>query len=604
MADAARWVTATRPSSQPFRLWLFLLLLGGGVAASAGRADESKGPTYADPATGFSISLPEGWKRDNARQEERDRFFHNVKNMGLLVRGIPLTGDMGCSAFFVSPDSKAYVEVHWGDSPVPVEPKLAFAFTPHEVYHTGYARIGDPVIDPITNNVTQEFRAKDGMAKELYSVRVDPNRVRVVTCGAATEAAFKQYEATCDRILKGVNVAAVSTVSERPREDPPEDPQPFRITAGPYLQNAQKTGITIMWETSQPATSKVRYGLERLTPMGDTFMVEVNYTENAGTDTPTKLHAVSLNGLEPHIVYHYRIVSRLPSGEETTSEDAVFRVAPDASTPFSFVVYGDSRHPATSDGAWDTHAKVAQAIHAARPDLVLHTGDLTLDGRQHKRWLTEFFAPAKSLFSDTPLYATMGNHEANAHWFYDFFSLPPPENYYSFDYGNTHFIVLDSYANVKGVADFGVIGKDSAEYRWLVNDLKSSKAKWKIVTLHHPIYDSSFQSDPGSLQLRQLLSPLFEQYGVDLVFNGHDHLYERSYPMRAGKVDLKHGIPYITSGGGGAELHQFLQRKKAEFVVTGQVVPHYCVVAVANGLLEMKVFDLDGRLIDSLTLAK
>ncbi|MBP1684247.1 MAG: metallophosphoesterase [Deltaproteobacteria bacterium] len=605
MDNSTRGTCGARSTFRTLRLWIpaYVILLCGAAPAGA-EISNAQGGTYADPATGFSVVLPEGWKQDSARQEERDRFFQNVKNMGLLVRGIPMSGDMGCSAFFVSPDAKAYVEVHWGDSPVPVEPKLAFAFTPHEVYHPGYARIGDPVIDPTTNNVTQVYRFKDGMAKELYSARVNPNRVRVITCAAASESAFKQYEATCDQVLKSVNVAAVSKVPEGPQEDPQEDPQPFRITAGPYLQNVQKTGITIMWETSQAAASRVRYGLERLTPMGDTFMVEVNYTENVAADTPTKIHAVNVSGLKQRTIYHYQVISRLPSGEEVASEDAVFRSAPDASTPFSFAVYGDSRHPAMSNGAWDTHAKVAQAIHAARPDLVLHTGDLTLDGRQHKRWLTEFFEPAKQLFSDTPLYAAIGNHEANAHWFYDLFSFPPPENYYSFDYGNTHFIALDSYANVKGVAEYGVIGRDSAEYRWLVSDLRSSKAKWKVVLLHHPIYDSSFQSDPQSIQLRQTLSPVFEQYGVDIVFNGHDHLYERSYPMRGGKVDLKRGIPYVTTGGGGAEPHQFLQRKKAEFIVTGQVVPHYCVVNVADGLLEMKVLDLDGRLIDSLAITK
>lgn len=605
MANNDHRTDGDRFARRTFGLWIpALLMLVCSAATAAVAAAELKGATYADPETGFSITLPEGWNQDSLRQQERDRFFQNVKNLGLLVRGMPLTGDMGCSGFFVSPDGKAYVEVHWGDSPVAVEAKLAFAFTPHDVYHEGYLRAGDPVIDPKTNNVTQVYTFKDGKAKELYSTRVNPNRVRVITCVAATEAAFRQYEAACDQILSGVNLAAVSSVAERPQEDPEEEPQPFRITAGPYLQNVQTAGITIMWETSQAAASKVRYGLERLTPMGDTFMVEVNYTENVSNDTPTKIHAVTVTGLKQHTVYHYQIVSRSPSGEEVNSEDAVFRVAPGAGTPFSFAVYGDSRHPVTSNGNWDTHATVAQAIHATRPDLVLHTGDLTLDGRQHKRWLTEFFGPAKGLFSDTPIYAAIGNHEANAHWFYDFFSYPRPENYYSFDYGNTHFVVIDSYATVKGVAEYSVIGRDSAQYRWLVDDLKLSKAKWKVVLLHHPIYDSSFQFDPESLKLRQTLSPVFEQYGVDIVFNGHDHLYERSYPMRNGKVDLKRGIPYITTGGGGAEPHQFLQKKKAEYIITGRVVPHYCLVDVADGRVEMKVFDLEGHLFDSLSITK
>jgi hypothetical protein len=580
-------------------------LFGTAAAASPSSSSEDETKARSAPAASeFSLTPPEGWKRDSARQEERDRFFHNVKNMGLLVRGMALTADMGCAGVFVSPDGQAYVELYWGDSPVPVEPKLAFAFSPHDVLQEGFQRVGDPAIDPATNNVTQVFTFKHGKAKELYTTRANPNQVRVVTCAGTTEAAFQRYESTCDRIIAGLNVAAAATTSERSEDDQPENPQPFRITAGPYLQDVRKARVTIMWETSQPATSKVRYGLERLTPMGDTFMAEVTYTESVTADQPATIHQITLSGLKQRKLYHYQAISRLASGEEVVSEDAVVRTAPEADTPFTFAVYGDSRRPATGNGQWDTHAKIAEAIHAARPDLVLHTGDLTLNGAQHQRWLSEFFGPAKLLFSDTPVYVAIGNHEARAHWFNEFFAYPPPKNYYSFEFGNTHFVAIDSYETVKGVAEYAVIGRESAEYRWLVDDLKSAKAKWKVVFLHHPIYDSSFQFDPQSIKLREVLAPVFEQYGVDIVFNGHDHLYERSYPIRKGKVDLKHGIPYVTTGGGGAEAHHFLQKKKAEYIAQGRVVPHYCLVEIVDGRLEMKVLDLDARLIDSLAITK
>jgi len=399
---------------------------------------------------------------------------------------------------------------------------------------------------------------------------------------------------------------ALSTAgaNERAQPDPSENPQPFRITAGPYLQDARKTGLTIMWETSQPATATVRYGRERLTPMGDTFMSEVTYTETATAEHSGTIQQVTLSGLQLRTLYHYQVVSRLASGEEVASEDAVFRTAPETDTPFTFAVYGDSRRPASWFARSDTHRKIAEAIDASRPDLVLHTGDLTLDGSQHQGWLSEFFGPAKVLLSDTPVYVAIGNHEMRSHWFFDFFAYPSPENYYSFDYGNTHFVALDSYETVKGVSGYAVIGRESAAYRWFVDDLKAAKAKWKVVFLHHPLYSSNFQFDPQSLKLREVLAPVFEQYGVDIVFNGHDHLYERSYPMRSGQVDLQRGIPYVTTGGGGAEAHYFLQKKKAHYIAQGRVVPHYCVVEVVDGRLEMRVLDLEERLVDSLILTK
>jgi hypothetical protein len=121
------------------------------------------------------------------------------------------------------------------------------------------------------------------------------------------------------------------------------------------------------------------------------------------------------------------------------------------------------------------------------------------------------------------------------------------ELYYSFDYGNAHFVVLNNY--------YGLSSTTSAQYAWLQNDLATTTRFWKFVFFHEPAYatDSSQKPRDGSAKV---LAPLFEQYGVDIVFQGHWHYYERMKPLLNGQVSTvaAGGVVYMVTGGGGAGL--------------------------------------------------
>jgi len=541
---------------------------------------------YIESETGFSITLPPGWKVDISKKKERNELFSSVKDMNISVKGIPIRSEGWCSGFWVSPDGEAHVELHGSKAPVVVPAAMSFTYSPHNVYHEGYKRIGTPIIKEDNKNLYHVFTFKNGKAKERLVVRKNPSEVWFVTCVAITDKSFDRYEAEFDKMLKGFDLAEFAPTAKK---NETEAKRSLKITKGPYLQNVTTASITVMWETSRKSTSLVSYKAD-----GGSG----SEPEKVESRELTKIHEITLSGLKSGALYDYKIRSQIPSESTVTSEDLRFRTAPGTSSPFTFAVYGDNRKPIwgiEKGEEWTTHEEIANAIDARNPAIVLNTGDVVTDGKKYELWGSEFFGPARELLKDTPCYISIGNHEENAHWFYNFVSYPKPENYYSFNYGAVHFIALDS--NME-------IGPGTEQYEWLKKDLESSSARWKIVFLHHPLYDSIHQAEKFELTLRRNLAPILEKHGVDIIFSGHSHVYERSHPVKSGAVNKESGIIYITSGGGGAELKVFAGIDRPLYIAKREAVHHYCIVDISYGKLQMNVYRIDGSLLDSLTISK
>jgi len=265
-------------------------------------------------------------------------------------------------------------------------------------------------------------------------------------------------------------------------------------------------------------------------------------------------------------------------------------------SPFAFVVGGSRRtYP-------EQFTKIIARAWAERPNFLLNVGDVVSDGNVKEQWLDEYLRPAAELMRRVPTYVSIGNHEKNADWYYKYVSYPKPENYYSFDYGNAHFVIIDSNKGLR---------PSSEQYKWLKKDLSKSKARWKFVFHHHPPYSSDEndygdtyrgKSKLGDMNVRRLM-PLYEKYRVDVVWYGHIHSYERTWPIRKGKVDRKRGVIYIQTGGGGAELENFAPTRSW---FTAKVLSNwqYCLVTIHGGTLRMMAYDIDGRLYDYLELEK
>jgi len=364
------------------------------------------------------------------------------------------------------------------------------------------------------------------------------------------------------------------------------------IIAGPYLQHVTQTSIVIMWETDMPCTSTVKFGKARFHKDKSNAPLDQLLT----SDKFNTIHELVLENLVPESDYFYQVYSHNKEGQDVDSDVLTFQTAVLEGSPYAYVVIGDNRtYP-------DRFKKLMELAYTERPNFVVNVGDVVTDGKIKEQWITEYLAPASKLMERVPTYVAIGNHERNSKWFYSYVSYPGKENYYSFDYGNAHFTIVDSN---KGLSP------GSRQYEWIKNDLASSKAKWKFVAHHHPPY-SSDKDDYGNTDIGlskrgspsvQSLIPLYEAYNVDIVWCGHIHDYERTWPIRNGKVDQDSGVIYIQSGGGGAELEEFAPTRSW---FTAKLLRYwqYCLVTIHDGTLEMKAYDIDGKLYDFLEIKK
>lgn len=245
--------------------------------------------------------------------------------------------------------------------------------------------------------------------------------------------------------------------------------------------------------------------------------------------------------------------------------------------PFSFVALGD-----TQTGHQYHRSLVDRAVTLS-PDFVLHVGDFVASGDDEAQW-DVFFAIERDLLRQSPLFGVLGNHEENSRNYFDAFHLLHNERWYSFDYGSVHFTALQ----IDGSADYK---PGSDQCTWLEEDLSRADALWKIVFFHIPPYSSG--KHQGDRDVRDTLTPLFVQYGVDLVFSGHDHDYER--------IVIGDQV-YIVTGGGGAPLYGRTEYKW--YTMYFASVYHFVSVTVNGGTLTAVGVELDGTQFDVFTLTK
>ncbi|MFK7691580.1 metallophosphoesterase [Paenibacillus sp. HJGM_3] len=380
------------------------------------------------------------------------------------------------------------------------------------------------------------------------------------------------------------------------------------IIKGPYLQWPTATSMTFMWETSEEASARVDILAATLVHDWKRYEQPEHVLFTVTEEAPARLHRVTVNGLEPGTVYFYKVTSE--SAASDSGSDIVesgphpFKTAAGPGVPFSFTVTSETGGYSgfdTTGGQINT--AVFEQMQRYRPDLALFVGDIVNDGQQYEDWEKFFFGPGRSFLTTTPAYCCPGNHENYAESYKDWFAFPPPSIYYSFDYGDVHFISLDATDFVKNAhypQGAGEMSPGHAQYDFLVRDLEeAAAAKWKIVFFHYPPYVS------GSYQVEAMraLCPVLERHGVDLVFNSHTIVYERSHPLRADRLDYEDGIVYIVAGGAGA-MPDWLLPKREWHTSQSVAVPHFLQVVALPDRLDIRAIDMDGRLFDTLTIRK
>lgn len=365
-------------------------------------------------------------------------------------------------------------------------------------------------------------------------------------------------------------------------------PGRFHFTVRPYLNYATQRSINVLWETSSASRAKIEWG--KTADMG----------QSAPLPDAKRIQEFTINGLEPHTPYFYRVTATEESGEEITSGVLTFQTAVREDEAFKFAVIGD-----TETRPHINHA-LSKQIWGERPNFVVNLGDLTDGGEKDKKhqWNLEYFAGLSGLASRVPFFPVPGNGESDLYWYKRYHSLPGDESPYSFRYGNAEFFMLDS--NQKKT-EFCPGGR---QYKWLEDRLQSSTAIWKFVCFHHAPYTSEEDdygnswtaiSTQGDSEVRPIV-PLFEKYQVDMVMFGHLHSYERSRPVKMNKVD-KEGVVYLLAGGGGGNLEDFAPNP-VSFSGKTYRGHHYCMVDIDGGELELRMHDLGGDIRDIFRLQK
>ncbi|UCD18157.1 MAG: metallophosphoesterase [Candidatus Zixiibacteriota bacterium] len=244
----------------------------------------------------------------------------------------------------------------------------------------------------------------------------------------------------------------------------------------------------------------------------------------------------------------------------------------------SIVVYGDTRT------GHDPHQQIVNLIRAIQPSAVFHVGDLVNNGYLQSDW-DIFNAIVAGMLSEVEFFPALGNHEHQSQLYFDNFDLPNNEQWYSVDRNRTHFIVLNSCVP---------IGPSSDQYQWLQADLAGADDSIDFIAavFHHPPYSTGPHIE-DEVGLRDTLVPLFEQYGVDIVFTGHDHDYERS---------LCGGIYYIVTGGGGAPLRDQARQHPCSELFIKQY--HFCRLSMIDGRLIVRIYNINNDLIDQFELSR
>ena len=225
--------------------------------------------------------------------------------------------------------------------------------------------------------------------------------------------------------------------------------------------------------------------------------------------------------------------------------------------------------------------EVAEQMVASRQrfpfELVLMLGDNIYGGQSPKDFMQKFEAPYRPLLeAGVRFYASLGNHDHQSNRLYKPFNMDG-ERYYSFTRKNVRFFVLDT--------DY----VDPRQLAWVDEALRSSNDEWKICYFHHPLYSNGGRHG-SQVDLRVLLEPLFIRYGVNVVFSGHDHIYERLKPQR--------GIQYFVSGAAGQVRKGDLRRSEMTAAAFDQD-QSFMLVEIAGSDLSFQAISRTGTLVDS-----
>jgi hypothetical protein len=354
-------------------------------------------------------------------------------------------------------------------------------------------------------------------------------------------------------------------------------------------------GLTVSWTNSTAATTdQIKWGYTTTYEQGTS-----NVTSRSGySSSANKFFSFTFPGvLTANATIYYSLYDSV-SG--SWSAQKTYTTSPTLSTnTFTFAAVGDSR---TNVGVWNT---VSTLTNNRNPAFVVFNGDIVDTGSSASQW-DAWFDNGKNLIGNKLILHAQGNHDvASASYYQNIFDLPKnntpqTELYYSVEYGETIFICLNSETP-----------SDVTQYNWLKATLAANASKkWKIISFHRPFYTVGPHAGEMDAYWNTWFKA-FDDYGVDLILTGHDHLYERFKPINRNVSTSSPVANYgsqptegrcqVVCGGAGAPLYtagssSFLQAFKSDY--------HYVMFDVTGTTLCGTVYDDSNVSIDNFCINK
>lgn len=310
-----------------------------------------------------------------------------------------------------------------------------------------------------------------------------------------------------------------------------------------------------------------------------------------GEGVVRSVHKADLIGLTSGTEYVYRVGDGTPEG---WSQSYVFQTAQNNTNNFSWINIADTQGVTKQDF---THFN--QALNQAFtlfPDakLIVHNGDLTEEPTASQGW-DEFFLAGGPWITRVPFLPVTGNHDeidGNAEVFVSHFNLPSngaakstSGTNYTVDYGNVHFVFLNTESHIK------------AQTEWLEKDLASNTKEWTVVAIHRPAYGGNSYKKIGDW------ITVFDKYGVDLVVQGHNHEYSRSYPLHNGKIVKQgKGTIYVTPNTTGPKFNEKKEDQFYHAVHFQNDKGMFAGVTINNKTLTYQAFDIEGNKLDEFVI--
>lgn len=368
------------------------------------------------------------------------------------------------------------------------------------------------------------------------------------------------------------------------------------------------TSRTFMWQSDYEEDNPV---VEYRQAGDDTTIMQLPASSDAFSDdgVTTYIHTATITDLKPGTAYEYRV----GAGDKRSSWQS-FHTA--QGSDFKALIFPDSQ---SSD--YSVWAATAQPAWQRNQDaqFFINMGDLVDNGQDHYQW-NAWFDVVSDMIARIPVVPLLGNHETyDKDWkvrmpeaYLHLFALPKLDlskyqnQFYSFDYGDVHFVVLNTQS--QELADFEP-SLDEDEVAWFKEDMAKTTKKWKVVLMHKDPLQYGFANRPqpreeGFSPEGRLWMPLFDQYGVDAVLSAHLHTYRDRGHIRNFQRD-ESGPLYLITGVAGNVQYPGLWKQHSldEYVAPQPETDNYMTLEATDDSLTFRSFLPDGQLLEEKSIS-